>query len=47
MKLRVTATGPGIDNVKFQEVAAATKDGCPVSKALAGNVNIELTATLA
>ena len=46
MKLDVTATVPGIDDGKFQEIAAATKDGCPVSKALAGNVRIELTARL-
>jgi osmotically inducible protein OsmC len=46
MKLQVNATVPGIDNAKFQEIAAATKDGCPVSKALKGNVAIELTAKL-
>ena len=46
MKLQVKATVPGIDNAKFQEIAAATKDGCPVSKALANNVKIELTAKL-
>lgn len=46
MKLDVTATVPGIDDAKFQEIAAGTKDGCPVSKALRGNVNIELTAKL-
>lgn len=47
MKLRVKANVRGVDNAKFQEIAAATKDGCPVSKALAGNVKIDLTATLA
>jgi osmotically inducible protein OsmC len=47
MKLQVKATVAGIDNAKFQEIAAATKDGCPVSKALAGNVRIDLTAILA
>src|SRR5438477_3393090 len=46
MKLRVHAAVPGIDNAKFQEIATATKDGCPVSKALKGNVAIELTAKL-
>lgn len=46
MKLQVNATVPGLDDAKFQEIAAATKSGCPVSKALAGNVNIELTAKL-
>jgi osmotically inducible protein OsmC len=36
---------PGIDDAKFQEIATATKSGCPVSKALAG-VDITLEATL-
>lgn len=47
MKLVVTAVVPGIDDAKFQAIAAATKEGCPVSGALKGNVQIELTATLA
>ena len=46
MKLTVTAAVPNIDNAKFQEIAAATKDGCPISGALKGNVEITLTATL-
>lgn len=46
MKLDVTASVAGLDNAKFQEIASATKDGCPVSKALANNVKIELTARL-
>ncbi|MDQ6717740.1 MAG: OsmC family protein, partial [Gemmatimonadota bacterium] len=46
MKLEVVANVPGLDDAKFQEIAAATKEGCPVSKALKGNVNIELKATL-
>lgn len=36
----------GIDDDKFQAVAAATKKACPVSKALAGVRSIELTASL-
>ncbi len=47
MKLDVRATVPGIDPAKFQEIAAATKEGCPISKALKGNVDIQLNATLA
>ena len=35
----------GIDAAKFQEIAAATKEGCPVSAALTG-VNITLTARM-
>jgi osmotically inducible protein OsmC len=46
MSLLVNAKVPGIDNAKFQEIAQGTKDGCPVSKALKGNVNITLTANL-
>ena len=38
---------PGLDDAGFQEAAAAAKDGCPVSNALAGNVKIALVATLA
>jgi lipoyl-dependent peroxiredoxin len=36
---------PGIDNQKFQELAEAAKNGCPVSKALAGT-KITLNAKL-
>ena len=46
MTLDVTAKVPGLDNAKFQEIAQATKEGCPVSKALKGNVNIKLNAKL-
>lgn len=46
MKLVVTAAVAGLDDAKFQAIAAATKEGCPVSGALKGNVQIELTATL-
>jgi osmotically inducible protein OsmC len=47
MHLVVRAIVPGIDDAKFQSIAAATKEGCPVSAALKGNVQIELEATLA
>ena len=43
--LETEATVPGIDNAAFQEIAEATKSGCPVSAALAA-VNITLTARL-
>ena len=36
---------PAIDTAKFQEIADATKEGCPVSAALTG-VKITLTARL-
>lgn len=44
--LLVHAEVPGISEEEFQKIAAAAKEGCPVSKALAG-VNITLEATLA
>ncbi|MFL5578776.1 MAG: OsmC family peroxiredoxin [Gemmatimonadaceae bacterium] len=45
MKLDVTADVPHVDDAKFQEIAQATKKGCPVSVALAG-VDIQLAAKL-
>lgn len=47
MELDVTATVPNIDDAKFQEIARATLSGCPVSKALSGNVDLKLEARLA
>jgi osmotically inducible protein OsmC len=46
MALEVTAVVPGLADAEFQEIAKATKEGCPVSKALKGNVDIQLTAKL-
>ena len=45
MQLTTEAAIPGIDNDKFQEIAAGAKAGCPVSRALAG-VEILLDAKL-
>jgi osmotically inducible protein OsmC len=46
MKVTVRATVPGATADAFQKFAQATKDGCPVSGALKGNVAIELDAAL-
>jgi osmotically inducible protein OsmC len=46
MTLDVHASVPSIDDATFQKIAAATKDGCPVSKAIKGNVPITLNARL-
>jgi osmotically inducible protein OsmC len=46
IKLVTRARVPNIDDATFQRIAAATKDGCPVSGAFKGNVNIELDAKL-
>ncbi|HZO62489.1 MAG TPA: OsmC family protein [Gaiellaceae bacterium] len=45
IELSCEAEVPGINEAKFQEIAEATKGGCPVSKALAA-VPIELVAKL-
>ena len=42
--LDVTASIPGIDDAKFQELAAQAKAGCPVSKVL--NAEITMDARL-
>jgi lipoyl-dependent peroxiredoxin len=42
----VTGKVPGIDAAEFQKLAEAAKDGCPVSKALKGNVELRLAARL-
>jgi len=47
MELTVVGDVDGITEEKFQELANAAKDGCPVSQALAGNVEITLEASLA
>ena len=44
--LTMEAVVPGMDEAKFQEVANAAKDGCPLSKALASVPEITLQATL-
>jgi osmotically inducible protein OsmC len=44
--LKVRGTASGIDADGFAKVAAAAKEGCPVSRALKGNVEITLDAAL-
>ncbi len=36
----------GLDQAGFQKAAEEAKDGCPVSQALKGNVELSVTATL-
>jgi osmotically inducible protein OsmC len=45
--LTVRATVPGMDEDAFSAAAEGAKEGCPVSKALAGVPEITLDATLA
>lgn len=44
--LTLQASVPGIDDAKFQQIAAAAKRDCPLSKALASVAEITLEATL-
>ncbi len=44
--LKVRGTVPGIDAARFTELAEAAKDGCPISGALKGNVELSVEATL-
>ena len=46
MALSVRGDVPGIDADGFAAAAAKAKDGCPVSNALAGNVEITLESAL-
>ena len=45
--LTVRGTVPGMDESAFQDAAEAAKQGCPVSKALAGIPDVTLEASLA
>jgi len=44
--LRLTAVVPGLDEARFQEIAATAKRDCPLSRALASVPEISLQATL-
>jgi len=44
--LTLQASVPGIDDARFQQIAAAAKADCPLSKALASVPEITLQATL-
>jgi lipoyl-dependent peroxiredoxin len=45
--LRVSGDVPGVDAAAFKEAADGAKVNCPVSKALEGNVEITVDASLA
>ena len=45
--LSVRGQVPGCDNAGFQEAAEGARDGCPISGALKGNVELSVEATLA
>jgi lipoyl-dependent peroxiredoxin len=45
-RLSVKGRVPGIDAAAFEQAAQEAKDGCPVSGALQGNLEISIEATL-
>ena len=45
-ELTVHAKVPNIDEAAFQAAAEGAKDGCPISRALKGNVELSVQATL-
>ena len=45
-KLDVRGKVPGMDAAAFQQAAEGAKDGCPISGALKGNVDLSVSATL-
>jgi len=44
--IAVSAQVPGADAKKFAEVAEGTKENCPISRALKGNVKLSVRPTL-
>jgi osmotically inducible protein OsmC len=44
--IKVAGVVPGIDAATFARIADAAKDGCPISRALAGNVELSVEPTL-
>ncbi|CAN0416272.1 unnamed protein product [Phaeothamnion confervicola] len=44
--LTVVGVVPGLDQAKFQEMAEAGEQGCPISNSIRGNVAISVAATL-
>jgi osmotically inducible protein OsmC len=44
--LDVRGRVPNIDQAAFQQAAEGAKDGCPISQALKGNVDMRVTAAL-
>ena len=46
MELDIRARVPGIDEEGFQDAVAQAEQGCPVSNALRGNVEVQVNASL-
>lgn len=45
-QLDVIGVVPGLDDAGFDVAVQAARDGCPISRALAGNVELSVSATL-
>jgi lipoyl-dependent peroxiredoxin len=45
-ELDVVGVVPGLDEAAFDAAAQSTKDTCPISRALAGNVELSVSSTL-
>jgi len=45
-ELDVVGTVPGLDEAAFDAAAQTAKEGCPISRALAGNVDISVHSSL-
>jgi len=45
-KLSVRGRVAGMEEERFRELAGQAKDGCPISRALAGNVTLSVEASL-
>jgi osmotically inducible protein OsmC len=45
-KLTVRGRVPGLDKARFQSMAEQAKNGCPISRALQGNVSLSVDASL-
>jgi osmotically inducible protein OsmC len=45
-KLTVRGRVPGLDQDRFRAIAEGAKDGCPISRALKGNVELSVAAIL-
>jgi osmotically inducible protein OsmC len=46
INLTVNAVVPNVDDPTFQRFATATKDGCIIARALKGNMDLQMVATL-
>jgi osmotically inducible protein OsmC len=47
MAISVRGAVPGLDASGFEEAAEKAKEGCPISNAIRGNVDVRVTASLA